>query len=116
MVRPTIKQQREMAQKSRKTKPEPSTDTPELSTDTPEPSTDTPELSTDTPEPFTDTPETPSEMPPETPGKRDKQVTVKFSDNDMDRLKAAANKARRPVANLLYSLTMEYVESIDKDD
>ncbi len=87
MIRPTIKQQREMAQKSRK----PSTTKPELPTES------------------TDAPET----PPETPGKRDKQVTVKFSENDMERLKAAASKARRPVANLIYSLTMEYVESVE---
>ncbi len=87
MIRPTIKQQREMAQKSRK----PSTTKPELSTDSP------------------DT----SEMPPETPGKRDKQVTVKFSENDMERLKSAASKARRPVANLIYSLVMDYVETME---
>lgn len=91
MVRPTIKQQQLIAQKSRKTKPEPSTELPT------------------TPESSTDTPETPSDIPQ----KRDKQVTVKFSENDMERLKAAANKARRPVANLIYSLTMEYVESME---
>ncbi len=94
MVRPTIKQQQMLAQKSRK----PSTTKPELPTDSP----DTSGMPPDT-----------SEMPPETPGKRDKQVTVKFSENDMERLKSAASKARRPVANLIYSLTMEYVESVE---
>ena len=80
MIRPTIKQQQQLAQKSRKSK----TEIPET------------------------TPET-----PETTGKRDKQVTVKFSENEMERLKTAAGKARRPVANLIYSLTMEYVESTE---
>ncbi len=101
MVRPTIKQQQLIAQKSRKTKSEPSTESPEPSTESPEPSTESPEPSTES---------------PEQAQKRDKQVTVKFSENDMERLKTAAGKARRPVANLIYSLTMEYVESIDKDD
>jgi hypothetical protein len=32
----------------------------------------------------------------------------------MERLKTAASKARRPVANLIYSLTMEYVESMEE--
>ena len=95
MIRPTIKQQREMAQKSRKTKPEPSTESLETSTESPEPSTESPEPSTES---------------PDIPQKRDKQVTVKFSENDMERLKSAASKARRPVANLIYSLTMDYVE------
>ncbi len=91
MIRPTIKEQQLIAQKSRKTKPEPSTELPT-----------TPESSTDT-----------SEMPPDTSQKRDKQVTVKFSERDMERLKTAASKARRPVANLIYSLTMEYVEDVE---
>jgi predicted DNA binding CopG/RHH family protein len=86
MVRPTIKQQQMLAQKSRKTKSETPTDTSESSTELPTNAT-------------------------ETSQKRDKQVTVKFSDQDMERLKLAASKARRPVANLIYSLTMEYVES-----
>jgi hypothetical protein len=77
MVRPTIKQQQLIAQKSRKTKPEPPTDTPETPSEMP------PESSTDAPEP-----------PPDIPQKRDKQVTVKFSENDMERLKSAASKAR----------------------
>ncbi len=93
MVRPTIKQQQMLAQKSRKTKSETPTDTSESSTELP---TNATETSTDTLEPSQ---------------KRDKQVTVKFSDQDMERLKLAASKARRPVANLIYSLTMEYVES-----
>ena len=95
MVRPTIKQQREMAQKSKKAPPK---------------------LSIETPSGTSETPPDTSEMPPDTSQKRDKQVTVKFSEQDMERLKYAASKARRPVANLIYSLTMEYVESIDKDD
>jgi hypothetical protein len=93
MIRPTIKQQREMAQKSKKAPPKLSIETPSGTSETPP---DTSEMPPDT-----------SEMPP---GKRDKQVTVKFSENDMERLKTAAGKARRPVANLIYSLTMEYVE------
>jgi predicted DNA binding CopG/RHH family protein len=92
MVRPTIKQQQMLAQKSRKTKSETPTEIPESSTE----STNAPETSTDT---------------LETSQKRDKQVTVKFSENDMERLKTAAGKARRPVANLIYSLTMDYVEN-----
>ena len=82
-----------IAQKSRKTKPEPTPEIPE------------------TPE----TPETTPETMPEPSQKRDKQVTVKFSENEMERLKTAAGKARRPVANLIYSLTMEHVENSENN-
>ena len=93
MVRPTIKEQQLIAQKSKKTPPK---------------------LSIETPPDTSGTPPESSETPPESSPKRDKQVTVKFSEQDMERLKAAASKARRPVANLIYSLTMDYVESMEE--
>ena len=76
MKRLTIKQQSEIARKS-KSKPE------ELKPEEPEPS---PEES-----------------------KRDKQVNVKFSAKDLERLKKAASQSHRPVANYIYHLVMERV-------
>ncbi len=40
---------------------------------------------------------------------RDKQVNVKFTANDISRLKKAAASSHRPVANYIYHLTMDKI-------
>jgi predicted DNA binding CopG/RHH family protein len=53
----------------------------------------------------------PEELPEPLPedSKRDKQVNVKFSANDLVKLKKAASQSHRPVANYIYHLVMERV-------
>ncbi len=57
----------------------------------------------------------PEPLPEELPeplledSKRDKQVNVKFSAKDLERLKKAASQSHRPVANYIYHLVMERV-------
>jgi predicted DNA binding CopG/RHH family protein len=53
----------------------------------------------------------PEELPEPLPeeSKRDKQVNVKFSAKDLERLKKAASQSHRPVANYIYHLVMERV-------
>ncbi|MCZ2207882.1 hypothetical protein [Cylindrospermopsis raciborskii] len=102
MSRPTIKQQREIALKSSKRSqrlPEIPLESPELPLEPPETPLESPELPLEPPEPLL----------------RDKQVTVKFSLADLVRLKKIAAKKHRPVANLIYSVIMDFVDQSDTD-
>jgi hypothetical protein len=90
--RPTIKQQQEIAAKNKKSIPAASESTPAASE-----STDTESIASEAVDCDSET------------NVRDKQVNVKFTSDDLIRLKKAAKDAHRPVANYIYSAIMDKI-------
>ena len=90
--RPTIKQQQEIAAKARKM-PEPSQ---ELPSQEQQPAAEIESESAN------------SELDNQV---RDRQVNVKFTTDDLSRLKKAAASSHRPVANFIYHTVMDRISS-----